>query len=80
MSEDRSKIREEKGSLVIRAVMKEAVSFMIKISETREEDDSQKALEASRDRLLDFYVPLAYILHLLESCRFSKRLCFPGQF
>jgi hypothetical protein len=53
MSEDRSKIREEKGSLVIRAVMKEAVSFMIKIGETREEDDSQKALEASRDRLLD---------------------------
>jgi hypothetical protein len=26
------------------------------------------------------YVPLAYILHLLESCRFSKRICFPGQF
>ncbi len=24
-----------------------------------------------------FYVPLAYILHLLESCRFSKRICFP---
>jgi hypothetical protein len=53
ISEDRSKIREEKGSLVIRAVMKEAVSFMIKMGKTREEDDSQKALEASRDRLLD---------------------------
>ncbi len=30
--------------------------------------------------LCTFYVPLAYILHLLESCRFSKRICFPGQF
>ncbi len=27
-----------------------------------------------------FYVPLAYILHLLDSCRFSKRICFPGRF
>jgi hypothetical protein len=27
-----------------------------------------------------FYVPLAYILHLLESCRFSKCICFPRQF
>jgi septal ring factor EnvC (AmiA/AmiB activator) len=27
-----------------------------------------------------FYVPQAYILHLLESCRFSKRICFPGRF
>ncbi len=26
------------------------------------------------------YVPQAYILHLLESCRFSKRICFPGRF
>jgi hypothetical protein len=26
---------------------------MIKMGKTREEDDSQKALEASRDRLLD---------------------------
>ena len=36
-----------------------------------------KMLEGS---LLFFYVPLVYILHLLESCRFSKRICFPGQF
>jgi hypothetical protein len=27
-----------------------------------------------------FYVPQAYILHLLESCRFSKRICFPRRF
>jgi hypothetical protein len=27
-----------------------------------------------------FYVPLAYILHLLDSCKFSKHICFPGQF
>jgi hypothetical protein len=25
-----------------------------------------------------FYVPLAYILHLLDSCRFSKRICLLG--
>ncbi len=29
---------------------------------------------------MSFYVPLAYILHLLESCGFSKRICFPGRF
>ncbi len=28
----------------------------------------------------NFYVPQAYILHLLETCRFSKRICFPGRF
>jgi hypothetical protein len=48
---------EEKGSLVIRTAMKEAVSFMIKMGETREEDDSQKALEANRDRLLEDKYP-----------------------
>jgi hypothetical protein len=44
MTKDRSKIREDKGSLVIRAAMKEALSFMIKMSETRKEDDSQRPL------------------------------------
>jgi hypothetical protein len=27
-----------------------------------------------------YYVPLAYILHLLDSYIFSKRICFHGKF
>jgi hypothetical protein len=37
---------------------------------------------AELQEYIKFYVPQAYILvilHLMESCRFSKRICFPGR-
>jgi hypothetical protein len=38
----------------------------------------ERKYESTGDFIL--YVPQAYILHLLESCRFSKCICFPGRF
>jgi hypothetical protein len=46
----------------------------------REFTGQRERLESSQIFYTKFYVPQAYILHLLESCRFSKSICFPGRF